>query len=325
VHSESLRETAALVLDWDCNVRPRERKQAPERALAEHAARLTDGAIVHVKTDRLPAFAAHVLPSLRARIVLVTGDSDCSAPGAQRALLDDPRIHHWFAQNCDLADRHDKLTRIPIGLDNPIYTKADKRLGFLVTMALGRTPLDLTLRKNDLGQQGVLAAVAAELPPTHARPLRALCTFHQSGKIVRADVSRISEREAALRTLQSRDVCSVLPRRLPQLECWRLHGELAFEVSPRGNGLDCFRTWEALALGTIPIVKTSTLDPLYRDEQLPVVIVRDWDEITQDALARWHAELAPRFDAALERKLSHEHWAGKISAAAERAREGRCE
>ena len=43
-----------------------------------------------------------------------------------------------------------------------------------------------------------------------------------------------------------------------------------FILSPPGAGFDCHRTWEALYLGAIPIVKTSSLDPLYKD--LPVVI-----------------------------------------------------
>jgi hypothetical protein len=56
----------------------------------------------------------------------------------------------------------------------------------------------------------------------------------------------------------------------------------AFVLSPHGNGLDCHRTWEALCLGCIPIVKTSGLDPLFED--LPVWIVREWSDVTADAM-----------------------------------------
>jgi hypothetical protein len=55
-----------------------------------------------------------------------------------------------------------------------------------------------------------------------------------------------------------------------------------FWLSPRGNGLDCHRTWEALYLDIIPIVWHSTLDPLY--ENLPVVVIRTWDELSEDIL-----------------------------------------
>ena len=38
-----------------------------------------------------------------------------------------------------------------------------------------------------------------------------------------------------------------------------------FALSPGGTGPDTYRTWEALLVGTIPIVKTSQLDNLYSD------------------------------------------------------------
>jgi hypothetical protein len=55
-----------------------------------------------------------------------------------------------------------------------------------------------------------------------------------------------------------------------------------FVVSPPGNGQDCHRTWEALLMGCYPIVMKSTLNPLYED--LPVVVVSSWDEVTDEFL-----------------------------------------
>ena len=55
-----------------------------------------------------------------------------------------------------------------------------------------------------------------------------------------------------------------------------------FVLSPRGNGLDCHRTWEILYLNSIPIVKTSPMDKLFL--HLPVVIIHDWKEVTKPFL-----------------------------------------
>ena len=55
-----------------------------------------------------------------------------------------------------------------------------------------------------------------------------------------------------------------------------------FELCPRGIALDTYRLWECLYLGTIPIVKSSSLDPLLKD--LPVLIVEDWSLITEQFL-----------------------------------------
>ena len=53
-------------------------------------------------------------------------------------------------------------------------------------------------------------------------------------------------------------------------------------LSPRGNGIDCHRTWEALYLDIIPIVWHSTLDSLY--ENLPIIIINDWSEVNEQFL-----------------------------------------
>ena len=55
-----------------------------------------------------------------------------------------------------------------------------------------------------------------------------------------------------------------------------------FVVCPHGNGYDTHRLWEALILGCIPIVRTSGLDKLY--DGLPVLIVKEWSEITTTLL-----------------------------------------
>jgi len=49
-----------------------------------------------------------------------------------------------------------------------------------------------------------------------------------------------------------------------------------FCVSPRGNGIDCMRTWEALYLKTIPVVTRSLVTEHHAD--LPLVVLDDWSE-----------------------------------------------
>lgn len=44
---------------------------------------------------------------------------------------------------------------------------------------------------------------------------------------------------------------------------------------------------------SIPIVKTSTLDPLYSD--LPVLIVQNWEEVTEEFLNRKWDEMQSKF------------------------------
>jgi hypothetical protein len=46
--------------------------------------------------------------------------------------------------------------------------------------------------------------------------------------------------------------------------------------------MDCHRTWEALVLGAIPIVRGHQFDELFAD--LPVLIVDEWKDVTAELL-----------------------------------------
>jgi hypothetical protein len=83
----------------------------------------------------------------------------------------------------------------------------------------------------------------------------------------------------------------------------------AFVGSPHGNGLDCHRTWEALCLGCIVIIKSSPLDDLY--DGLPVLIMREWSCITEGVLLNT-IEKYKCMDFYYE-KLSLNYWMSKIN------------
>lgn len=54
--------------------------------------------------------------------------------------------------------------------------------------------------------------------------------------------------------------------------------EHMFVLSPRGNGLDCHRTWEILMMRRVPILKREgKLENLYTN--MPVVFVDEWSDI----------------------------------------------
>ena len=57
-----------------------------------------------------------------------------------------------------------------------------------------------------------------------------------------------------------------------------------YTLSPRGNGEDCHRFYEAIYLDSIPIVKktNTAFDKLYNI--FPCLIINDWNEITEELL-----------------------------------------
>jgi hypothetical protein len=62
-----------------------------------------------------------------------------------------------------------------------------------------------------------------------------------------------------------------------------------FVISPRGNGVDCHRTWEALYLRTIPIVKSSTHMNGFSD--LPIYYVNNWEELEYNKLLDFYEKV----------------------------------
>ena len=73
---------------------------------------------------------------------------------------------------------------------------------------------------------------------------------------------------------------------------YRRNRQYPLWLSPRGGGLDCHRTWEALYLDVIPIVWHSTLDPLYTN--LPIIIINEWSEINEQFLRTKLHEIAQK-------------------------------
>jgi hypothetical protein len=303
VHSEGIRESADVVLDYGSNVVNPERPHMPVEMMVRVAPDIRRASVVYMKTDLLPQFVREVLPSLTQPIILVTAESDWSPTAEFSHLLENPLVLHWFCQNSTLPAYHPRLSPIPIGLDNPVYRLFERRFGFLMDQLAGKAGFDLTCSLNPPGDQARFCdAVVANREMIGKKPLRVLCAYSKRS---------IPDRAAASRALKGKPFALVAEEAIPQAEYWDLHTEFAFEVSPQGNGLDCFRTWEDLALGTIPIVRTSPLDQLYRQHGLPVAIVNDWAEITEVNLKRWSEELVPLLGG-IQHQLSNDYWTDLI-------------
>jgi len=83
-----------------------------------------------------------------------------------------------------------------------------------------------------------------------------------------------------------------------------------FAISPRGNGIDCHRTWEALYLKTVPIVRENIHMNDFRE--LPIYFVKDWNELCYDSLRRFYQEriIEDKFDL---KKMKISYWRQVLS------------
>ena len=255
--------------------------------------RLKPGATVYVCTSAVGPIAKN-LEQIPCPIVLVSGDADEDAPtnifASERDFLgfiENPKILHWFAQNGVV--RHSKFSQIPIGLDYHTMSQGETHWGPQMTPA---------------EQEKLLQAIARRALPLAQRKLKAHANFHflMSTKY---GADRLRAKELIPSSLVDYE-----PQRVDRKTTWENQSQYAFVVSPHGGGLDCHRTWEALCLGCIPIVRTSPIDGLFAD--LPVYIVQDWSEVTEDNLKKVLADFSRRtFDL---NRLTLSYWMNQINA-----------
>lgn len=255
-----------------------------------------DGDLVWVRSTALPEFAAEVLPQIRARFALVTGDEDCSMPSDfdhAHDVIANEHVACWFTQNFDGSDAGGKILPLPIGID--FHTISNRRKwGHPLA-----TPRE---------QEAELEALRNAMPPSSARLLRVHADFHlnRHARAVGGET-----RDAVEANLRKNPCVEFLREKIPRLELWREKTRYAFVVSPHGNGLDCHRTWESLVLGNIVIVKRSPLDALYQG--LPVAIVDRWEGITDANLRRWHTQYGGAFaEPEVQRRLTNRYWIERI-------------
>ncbi len=277
-------------------------KQPPAALLGP----LQHGTSVHVNARKVSDFIKDVLPRLQAPVVLVSGCEtvDTNVPDYEK-IIESDKILCWFLQNFELDEKYansGRVVKLPVGLN---YHKLDP--------SDPENAPDTGLPATPAVQQLTLKSVREALPALLERPLAVYANFHLNmDTFLRSPegLKRKRARRQAIEELRLKSFITWEPRQIPRNEVWRRHADYSFEISPHGNGLDCHRTWEAILLGTIPIVKTSSLDSLY--DGLPVVIVENWLDVTEDNLRKWRTGLAPLFDGPIPEPLFSNYWLDRI-------------
>lgn len=252
----------------------------------------TNGTILHICSLAMHQFIkSEFICQINCNFILVTGDSDVTVPcdlfsstEQFNKFIENPKIIHWFSQNC--SGKHAKLTQIPIGLDYHTLARSN-------TMSWGP-------QMPPLNQEQSLDLIKLSSKPFWEREYRCYSNFHHRMYEIFSN-----PRKKAIEQLP-KHLVYYEPNKIKRQETWEKQAMYAFVISPHGYGLDCHRTWEALCLGCIVIVKKSSdkgldkqsdkqldngmgnecssLDKMYAD--LPVLIVDQWTDINQELLDR---------------------------------------
>ena len=175
-----------------------------------------------------------------------------------------PSAKTWFAQNKDT--HHNNIVSIPIGVENMILRKDSEKYVHHSSQV-----------KNAFIKANMIDRYSSFCLP---KENFVYMNFNKN--------TYPSERNKVWDTFKYHDW--VL--KTSNLSMEKFYFDVAsskFIISPRGNGVDCHRTWEALYLRTIPIVKRST--HMKEFEDLPIFFVDNWNEVCYNTLVEFYEKV----------------------------------
>ncbi|KAJ3312296.1 hypothetical protein HDV04_003189 [Boothiomyces sp. JEL0838] len=253
--------------------------------------------VIYVDAWRTREFIDKALPQIKVPVIVMSGDGDTSNPSFEIKGLPDkpskpPMIAHWFAQHCRPdAKQYDWITCIPLGLNQWLDTRENyhsyaKDHGHLMNRLEGGKPHWKPAEKS------VVVNFRISTNPGQRQP--AWDYFCGEG-FAKTGGSSFCLYKSIDKYFTFVDIFDII-------------ANARFVVSPAGSAIDCYRTYEALFLGSYPIVKSSQLDVLFRD--LPVLIVDDFKHVTAELLEETYHRFRNR-DWNFE-KLYHTYWQNVI-------------
>lgn len=251
-----------------------------------------NGSSIYVCNNSIKDFVLN-MHLITYKFVLVSGDSDNTIPvdviggDALEKFLNNDNLIHWFSQNC-ISD-HPKVSVIPIGMDYHSISSGKREWGSKISPEEQERELDVLM----------ITSI-----PFYKRKVECFSNFH----FAIHPFSPLGYLRSQVIDEIPSELVFYQPTYAERLPSWKKQLEYAFVLSPCGMGIDCHRTWEALALGCIPIVKKSPIDSVY--DGLPVLIVDNWSDITIQLLENTIIDFKDKVFSM--EKLSLEYWMNKI-------------
>lgn len=217
----------------------------------------------NIKTDL--DYFGDLIDYIKNPIILITSDGDRAVPSSYNKhlvekILTSKKIIKWYTQNYDGSLVHPKLEYYPIGLD--MHTKKWLNISYFdkfrsdETLRNNKFNYYMSIRNNKINKKN-----------------RIFCDSHLSLSHPR--------RKEMYQILKNNKMVDFLNEKVDHLEIMKKYSEYRFILSPRGNGLDCHRTWEVFLLGSIVITETSSLDDMYIKNNLPVIILKNFNELNE--------------------------------------------
>jgi hypothetical protein len=251
---------------------------------------------VHVRAWKpaLDLLLERILPNFskeKRYVILHTGSEDLSidyAVHGQRILKSKVVLRWVLEQNSHpVIASHPKVLQLPIGFcARELMDETGKELDQAMQHTLHNAPA--TLRR---------LAANAETVPFSERQERIFVCFH-TGFTHRAKLMHYAKHNCT--------VCDICEHgALTHLQLWMKYTEYKYILAPLGNGVDCFRNFEIILLGAIPVMPYFEGTKGYVDAGLQVITFQHEKEINADSIRQW----SMKFNRSTDRHLvTRQYW-----------------
>jgi hypothetical protein len=218
----------------DCKCHHEERNLTARDITPSTAASLIQrGDTLYVEFTKIPHFVQHTLPQIKVDFVLISGQNHLIPQKPKPltyvwdqdtfdAIVNSPRVTHWFLMNMDIYSQdpdHAKLHPFPYGLGSSSekYTMDTAKVGMNPMQAYKEELSADSVEKNNTIFVGYLS----------------MRTNKEKRKLVPQGT------------------------KMPPSQHFKKMHESLYVISPEGDRPDCYRHYEAIGLGAMPITQMS--------------------------------------------------------------------
>ena len=211
--------------------------------------------------------ANNIIQLIEVPFIIISAMEDTTFPiefriESLRNIQNNYFFKHWFAIN-KIMPNNNLTTTIPYGLD--YWTVQNKDY-------FGE------IKHNSIEQDRIFSLIISNTKHFTQRINKIYANFH-----LHLTDKRHGKWRERISSIIPSEIIYFENQPLIRRDSWKKMSEYTFVVSPCGNGLDCIRTFEALCLGCIVIIKKCELDTSMYDD-LPVIIIDEYTDINSKFL-----------------------------------------
>jgi hypothetical protein len=208
--------------------------------------------IIFCKTDLIDLLFSEI-NNTNTKNIIITHQSDFEI-NKERFLNKPSNVLRWYAQNVNYQDKD--LVPVPIGIENHFGPSKG-------------TLIDLEFLSN--------------LNPTYKVEDKIFnklyCNFNIGTHVNRINVYNF---------LIEKNLVDIGKFGISSKEFHETLEKYLFIASPRGNGIDCHRTWESIMMGAIPIVEKHFMYDTYKN--LPILQINSWEDLVNTNILEIYKE-----------------------------------